>query len=197
MTAEKMPYRPEEALERFIVNTNRENLFNQISIGGRKESIDIGIKEGSDRFTFVELKPWMSTNSPMYAIVECLKNLTQYRAILKDKYRNIELFKRVDLIVLAPLSYYRQYELVGDENICRQSIAGIISRLLGAIGDAFETTVTMMALTIEREEFDRRCVQIYQTRKLTGQDEIELNPTDTIPNLKKDRWRLVATSGNR
>jgi hypothetical protein len=37
MTEEKKPYRPEEALERFIVNTNGSNFSNQISIGGKKE----------------------------------------------------------------------------------------------------------------------------------------------------------------
>lgn len=198
MTAKKVPYRTEEALERFIVNTNRDDdFFNQISIGGRKESIDIGIRGKGNRFTFVELKPWVSTNSPMYAIVECLKNLTQYREILKDKNRNIDHFKRVDIMVLAPLSYYRKYELVDDEDNLRYGIAETISSLLGTIGSAFETAVSLMALEIDKEIFDRTCVQIYQARRLTGQGEVKLEATDTIPSLKRDRWRLIATSGNR
>jgi len=197
MTADKVPYRPEEALERFIVNTHREHFCNQISIGGRKESIDIGIKESSDRFTFVELKPWASTNSPMYAVVECLKNLVQYRTILKDDSRKIERFKTVDLMLLAPFSYYCQYEMVDEKCNYNKSIALTVSRLLGDIGDTFETTVTLMALKIERNKFDEECAQIYDARKVTGQKMIELNQTDTIPSLKRDRWHLVATSGNR
>lgn len=197
ITADKKPYRPEEALERFIVNTNREHFFNQISIGGRKESIDIGVKEGSDRFIFVELKPWRSTNSPMYAIVEGLKNLTQYRTILGDKNRDIERFNRVDIMVLAPFTYYRQYELVDDEDNLRQSSPAPINRLLGDIGSAFATMITLMALKIDENEFYRTCARIYQTRKLSGQDVLELNSTDTIPSLKREKWHLVATSGNR
>jgi hypothetical protein len=196
MTEEKKPYRPEEALERFIVNTNGSNFSNQISIGGKKESIDIGIRENGDRFAFVELKPWLSNNSPMYAVVECLKNLVQYRTILKDDSRKIERFKRVDLTLLAPLSYYRQYEMVDEKDNCRKSIALTISRLLGDIGNAFVTTITLRALQIGEDEFYRKCAQIYDTRKVTGQKMIELNQTDTIPSLKRERWHLVATSSN-
>ena len=72
--ADKAPYRTEEALERFIVVSNAENFYNQIPIGGGKESIDIGIKENDSKFTFVELKPWSSANPPLYALVENLKN---------------------------------------------------------------------------------------------------------------------------
>ncbi len=73
--ADKAPYRTEEALERFIAVSNADNFYNQIPIGGGKESIDIGIKENDSKFTFVELKPWSSTNPPFYAVIESLKNL--------------------------------------------------------------------------------------------------------------------------
>jgi hypothetical protein len=193
MTADKEPNRPEEALERFIVNTNGSSFSNQISIGGKKESIDIGIRENGDTFTLVELKPWASTNSPMYAIVECLKNLVQYRTILKDDSRKIGRFKRVDLTILAPLSYYRQYEIVDEKDNCRKSIALTISRLLGDIGNAFVTTITLRALPLGEDEFYRKCAQIYDTRKVSGQKMIELNESDTIPSLRRDLWQLVAT----
>ena len=86
---DKAPYRPEEALERFIIVSNSDNFYNQIPIGGRKESIDIGIKEDDSRFIFVELKPWRSSNSPLYAVVESLKNLIEYRIIHERKIKNI------------------------------------------------------------------------------------------------------------
>jgi len=193
MTADKKPSRPEEALERFIVNTNRDYFCNQISIGGRKESIDIGIKEKNGTFTFLELKPWASTNSPMYAIVECLKNLTQYRTLLKEGKHRIERFETVNLMVLAPLSYYQQYELLDGSGNVYTRAASTVSRLLGNIGNAFKTTVTLMALNIDRNDFDGKCAQIYDVRKVRNQGKVELNESDTIPSLKRDQWKQVAT----
>lgn len=78
MTPDKIPYRTEEALERLIVVSNGDNFYNQIPIGGGKESIDIGVKESESEFTFIELKPWGNQNSPLYALVESLKNLLEY-----------------------------------------------------------------------------------------------------------------------
>ncbi len=196
MTEDKKPYRPEEALERFIVMTNGAGFFNQVSIGGKKESIDIGIREKNGTFTFVELKPWESTNSPMYAIVECLKNLTQYRAILHEGKHRVERFETVNLMVLAPLSYYRQYELMDGTGYVYPRAASTVSRLLGDIGNAFETTITLMALNIDRNDFDGKCARIYDARKITRQDKVELNEPDTIPSLKRDRWKPVATGAN-
>jgi hypothetical protein len=99
---DKRPYRTEEALERFIVVSNTGDFYNQIPIGGGKESIDIGIVDSDSKFTFVELKPWESQNSPMYALVESLKNLIEYRTILEKRLADIPYFREIDLIVLAP-----------------------------------------------------------------------------------------------
>ena len=79
MLSEEKPERPEEALERFVVISNGVNFYNQIPVGGGKESIDIGIEENKSKFIFIELKPWVSGNSPMYAIIESLKNLVEYQ----------------------------------------------------------------------------------------------------------------------
>ncbi len=196
MNADKKPCRPEEALERFIVMTNGTDFFNQVSIGGKKESIDIGIKEKNGTFTLVELKPWKSSNSPMYAIVECLKNLTQYRAILEEDRQSVKRFETVHLMVLAPLSYYQQYELVDGSGNVYPGAASTVSRLLGDIGKTFETTITLMALNIDRNDFDGKCAQIYDARKVYRQDKVELNESDTIPSLKRDQWKLVATGAN-
>jgi hypothetical protein len=196
MTADKKPCRPEEALERFIVNTNRNYFCNQISIGGRKESIDIGIKASSDKYTFVELKPWKSTNSPMYAIVECLKNLTQYRTILKEGKHSIERFETVNLMVIAPHSYYQQYKLMDGTGNVYPGAASIVSRLLRDIGKTFDTTIILMALNIDRNDFDGKCAQIYDARKVHDQEKVELNESDTIPSLKRNQWKPVATGAH-
>jgi len=112
VTAEYKAYRPEEALERFITISNSGKFYNQVPIGGKKESIDIGIEESESRFVFVELKPWSSTNSPLYAIVESLKNLILYRIIHRNNIthdKNCKHYKHIDLIILAPSFYYQDY----------------------------------------------------------------------------------------
>ena len=55
---DKKAYRPEEGLERLIVFSNSDNYYNQVPVGGRKESIDIVIEHNDDTIEFVELKPW-------------------------------------------------------------------------------------------------------------------------------------------
>jgi hypothetical protein len=106
-----LPYRTEEALERFIVVSNGDNFFGQIPIGGGKESIDIGIKESDTKFVFVELKPWESQNSPLYAIIEILKNLVEYRVILERHLADVPRWSEVELVVLAPCQYYQKWKL--------------------------------------------------------------------------------------
>lgn len=118
--ADKAPYRPEEALERFIIVSNAGNFYNQIPIGGRKESIDIGIKENDSKFTFVELKPWSSKNSPLYALVESLKNVIEYRIIHEKRIKDIPQFKELDLMILAPEAYYQDYNLIDDNGLYRK-----------------------------------------------------------------------------
>ena len=97
MMPDKRPYRTEEALERFIVVSNGDGFFNQIPIGGGKESIDIGIRESESKFVFVELKPWESQNSPLYAIIESLKNLVEYRVILDRNLAAVPRFRKWNL----------------------------------------------------------------------------------------------------
>ena len=95
---DKKPYRAEEALERFIIISNADNIYNQIPVGGGKESIDIGIKESDSKFKFVELKSWRSNNSPIYAIVESLKNLIEYRIIIEREIKPIQKLIKLCLI---------------------------------------------------------------------------------------------------
>ena len=148
--ADKTPYRAEEALERFIVLSNPDNFYNQIPIGGRKESIDIGIKESDTKFTFVELKPWSSSNSPLYALVESLKNLIEYRIIHKRNIKDIPQFKDLDLMLLAPEKYYRDYKLIDNNGFYREDMIRVLEKTLKEIGSEFQTNISFKVLQIEK-----------------------------------------------
>jgi len=199
----KTPARVEEALERFIVRTNSsDNIYNQIPIGGKKESIDIGIEEDDSKFTFVELKSWESKEPPLYAILESLKNLELYRVILQekekgDKYRDIPEYREVDLMVLAPFAYYQTYGLIcnGQERYDR----GIrrMQKLLNELSNTFNTKITLMILQLEEKEFLERCKSVFDKRKPTRPEDLPvicLRKSDTIPELKRDLWKPVIAS---
>ncbi|HPD60147.1 MAG TPA: hypothetical protein PKV48_00085 [Thermodesulfobacteriota bacterium] len=196
VTSEKKPYRPEEALERFITASNPDNFYNQVPIGGRKESIDIGIKENESSYVFIELKPWSSTNSPLYAIIESLKNLIEYRIIHENNIKHDEGCKHYDevnLIILAPQSYYRDYGLVdsGGNNM------GIVKKSLNDLSSEFATNISLMALTLKEDEFLDKCKRICEEKKMTKQQSIRISKLDAIPELTRDQWKLVISSNKK
>ncbi|MBW1794849.1 MAG: hypothetical protein JRJ38_10530 [Deltaproteobacteria bacterium] len=191
---DKTPYRTEEALERFIIVTNSGKFFNQIPIGGGKESIDIGIEETDSEFSFVELKPWNSSNSPMYAIVESLKNLTEYRVILEKKIKDIRVFDKINLIILAPWSYYEAYGLISSSGICHTDKISILRKTLDELSSEFGTNICLMALQLDHDSFNDACRRICDRERITEQKEIGISGKDAIPELKRDRWELLVSS---
>jgi len=200
VTDEKEAYRPEEALERFITTSNADNFYNQVPIGGGKESIDIGIEENGTKFIFVELKPWSSTNSPLYAIVESLKNLIEYRAIQNDERKAIKRHKyfkdyddKVDLIILAPLSYYQDYGLI---EIANDKIS-TMKNILNAFSSEFNTNISLMALTLKKEDFENKIKKICEEHKVEKQLSISISKSDAIAELARDKWELLVSSDKK
>ena len=187
---DKTPYRPEEALERFITASNPENFFNQIPIGGGKESIDIGIRESDSKFVFIELKPWSSKNSPLYAIVESLKNLIEYRIIHEKQIKEIEHFKEVNLIVLAPQSYYQMYGLID----ISEGKASIVKKALNELSSEFDTTISLMELPIEKEAFFEICQKVCNKIETTGQEVISISNADAVFELIRNQWKMVVAA---
>jgi len=190
---DKAPYRPEEALERFIIVSNPVDFFNQVPIGGGKESIDIIIKENDLKLTFAELKPWSSTNSPLYAIVENLKNLTEFRIIRDRNIKDLPDYN-VSLMVLAPESYYKAYGFIDSIGKPLQDKIKIVEKSLNEISSEFDTKIFFMMLPIEKETFLSKCKEIYDDRKAQGQQPVFINESDSIPELVRSNWRLLATS---
>ena len=189
----KVPYRPEEALERFIIVSNPDHFYNQVPIGGGKESIDIGIEEKDSKFTFVELKPWSSTNSPLYAIVESLKNLIEYRIIRNREIKDIPEYD-VRLMILAPEAYYKAYGLIDNIGKPLKDKIKILGKSLNEISSEFDTKISFRMLPIEKEYFLSKCKEIYDNRNAKGQQPVFLYKSDSISELARSNWRLLATS---
>jgi len=188
------PYRPEEALERFIIVSNPDNFYYQVPIGGRKESVDMGIKEGKSKFIFVELKPWDSVNSPLYAIVESLKNFIEYRIILERKIATNNTFDEVELLILAPKEYYKAYNLIDDTGKYRAEKISIVRVTLNKLSSEFQVRISLMALQLDKDSFFRSCKRLYQNKKLSGQKKVSVLGADPIPNLARNDWKLVVSS---
>jgi len=190
----KEPYRPEEALERFIVYSNESTFYNQVPIGGGKESIDIGIAENSSKFVFVEMKPWNSNNSPLYAIVESLKNLTEYRIIHQKNIKEIPLFKDIELCILAPTAYYQKYGLVDDSGSLKKNRILHFQSLLNSMGTEFKSKICVMSIDIAYDYFKNMCSDIYDKYKLNGQNIAIINYSDARIELDRKKWKLIAES---
>ena len=191
---DKAPYRPEEALERFIIVSNSGNFYNQIPIGGRKESIDIGITENNSKLIFVELKPWKSTDSPLYAIVESLKNFMEYRIIQERSIERLNDFDEIELMILAPEAYYMEFGLIDSYGKTRIDKISILKKTLRSISSEFKVNISFMVLQLDENNFHGTCRKIYDNRKVIGQGEIRLSEADSIPILARDKWKLLVSS---
>ena len=199
--SDKTPDRPEEALERFIVVSNRGKFFNQVPIGGRRESLDIGIEENDSRFVFVEVKSWSSkksrTNPPLYAVVQSLKNLIQYRIIHQEQikhHQDCKHYNEVDLIVLAPESYYRDYRLIDNRTgLRREDMIGIVKKALNDLSSEFNTNIAFMVLNISKEDINIQC----QSLKPNEHNIVELSEINSIPELARDQWKPLVSSDKK
>ena len=192
--ANKVPFRPEEALERFIIESNDDRFYNQIPIGGGKESIDIGIAESDSKFTFVELKPWKSTASPMYAVIESLKNLVEYRVIIKRRIKDIKKYNEMNLTLLAPETYYNQYGLINHDGKMGKNKLFNVKRLLENLSEEFQISMSFVALRLSYDEFISNCRKTYDRCGVSGQDKVKVSKQDSIFSLKRENWNNLVSS---
>lgn len=198
VTSQDKPYRREEALERFITLSNPDNYCNQFPLRGRKESSDIAILNDGTRHLLIELKPWRSNNSPLYALVESLKNLIEYR-IIEEKsityHRDFTQFNEADLIVLAPESYYQDYGLIDKSGSPIISKLQILKRSVDELSAEFKTNISFMMLPLEESSFYERCRTVCNKyKKTTGLESIDIQESDSIPELARDKWKPLVSS---
>ena len=190
---DKLPMRTEEALERFIVVSNDDNFYDQVPIGGGKESIDIGIGEDKE-FTFVELKPWHSSNSPLYALLESLKNLIEYRIIIEKKISQVHEYDKINLCILAPDTYYVDYGLLSKDGTPQESKLEIVRQLLNDLADEFDTQITFKSLSFDQQNFNKYCNCLYDKNGFIGQEIVEISKDDAMESLRYFNWNLLVSS---
>lgn len=186
------PFRPEEALERFVVISNPIGFYNQLPIGGGKESVDIAITD-DDKITFVELKPWNSNNSPFYAIVESLKNLIEYRIILERGIKDIPNYQTVGLCILAPDEYYERYSLTDPNGTAYANKMVVLRSLLNDILVEFNSKLSFMSFDLTKHDFILTCKKIYVNYGLEQQSIVTIHEKDAIENLKVDHWKPIVS----
>lgn len=193
---DRTPYRTEEALERFIVMANRDRMYNQTPIGGGKESIDIVVQLGQS-VEFVELKAWQGGDSPLYALVEGLKNLIEYRVIEERKITNIKIYPQIMISVLAPASYYQDYALLDNDG---KPIGENIERarkLLRVLGKAFNAALSLKYLSLSSDAFNDSCAKIFMRNQVTGQCSVAVTEHDVLDPLRLEAWTDLASSAVR
>ncbi len=191
---DKMPYRPEEALERFIIVSNDDNFFNQFPIGGGKESIDMVCRHSRDLLEFIELKPWNSGDSPLYGLVEGLKNLIEYRMIVEQQICDVEHPWKVDVSVLAPGKYYRNFMLFDDSGLSNEKNIFRITELINKFAGEFSTKISILSLRLSLESFTQMCARVYDHQGLVGQQVVTLSLKDGDNSLNKGNWVSLASS---
>ncbi len=137
-------YREEEALERLICLFN-DDCSSQYSLGQKaKESVDIVISRGGKR-AFIELKPWDSGNSPMFGVVELLKNY-----FLCSDNKNI-----TELIFLAPKEYFEKYTVKGSWVNFFEFVDNANEQLNG------RTTLKVKYIDLSKQEFETSVQSIH------------------------------------
>ena len=187
-------FRPEEALERFITLSNSKNYCNQFPLRIPKEYSDIFIMNDDSRHILVELKSWESDNSPLYAIVESIKNLFLYRTIRRENipyHQDFKCFNDADIIVLAPRSYYQYYDLIeeiDDSVVYHNRHIDVLSRTLNYLGSEFDTKIIFMMLNLKEEDFLEHCKKCKNYKEKNGKKITYIFDEDALPELARDEW---------
>ena len=141
-----VPFRTEEALERFICAANPE-CRNQIPVGGKKESVDLAVLNITGGIkTLIELKPWKSQNTPLYAVIEVLKNALKFADIPGN------FSTKPKCTVLALATYYqRHFAHATAEGLDR------FEAFAQDLASAFGSEIDLLTFSLEWEEFLEAC----------------------------------------
>ena len=181
-------HRPEEALERLIVSTNKIGCFNQVPVGGGKESIDLMCLAEDKSASFIELKPWMSKDTPFYALIESVKNLELYRLVEQGELADELRMGAISLTVLAPVEYYigHGFEWSGGHFHGQAVLA--VRRILESLCDLFNVQINMAALNFSHDEFKGHCKKLVGKRKREDGNKVCVEDLPPIRQLHTDNW---------
>jgi hypothetical protein len=176
---EGIPYRPEEALERFIC-ANNSDCRNQIPVGGKKESADLALvaSDGVIR-TLLELKSWDGSDTPLFAVAEIMKNIQKLELCPAEV-----LSESTNCAVLAPTAYYRRFfAQATPEGI------GRFKSIVRGLASAFGRNIDLLALDVEWDGFRAACMSLSRTGSRPNRWHVRPgNFTMSLPSLLSDTW---------
>lgn len=186
------PKSAEEALERLIVQANPNNMYGQMPIRGEgRETVDV-VKLENQTGTFIELKPWRTQNSPLYALLESLKNLYLFRILKANNHHGATAFENVKIAILAPFSYYQDYHFLSrDLEIHNRKN---VQEYFDAIAKEFKTEIEILALNWKEEALWYVCSAISpkNTNKKTTVSVVDYS---VIEPLKEKNWIELIAAG--
>lgn len=100
----------ENAVERYIMSANGDELCNQWPVGKRQECVDLVYINEDDKYSLIELKIARKSDakpdSPLLAFVESIKNYCLVENMNKVYCKD---FKIAELIILATKTYYQKF----------------------------------------------------------------------------------------
>src|SRR5690606_30414941 len=99
-------------------------------------------------------------------------------------------YDQVNLMILAPKSYYSDYGLIDRS----KDKIKFFKKALNDFSYEFHTNITLMALTIEKEDFFDKCRRIGEAQNIDKQQRIAISQSDAIPELARDKWQLLVSS---
>lgn len=191
--------RPEEALERYIVMTNDNEFNNQYPLSSGKENIDLVINnKNNNKITLIELKPWQFGRDPLYALLEIFKNFLRFKCIPGNSSDE----KNYNLMILAPLDYYQNYQLYNDNKI-NDKATEIIINLLNTLKNIFNvSSIKYQYLNIDLKDFKTECIKVAKTKNEWKKKDSKRYPiyfTVKIPagindNLYINKWETLFSS---
>ena len=183
------PGRPEEALERLIVGANH-GMCDQMPIGGGKESVDI-VKLENGTATFIELKPWRTSDSPLYALLEGLKNLFLYRILKAKDHKGCQTIQKVQVAILAPFLYYQNFQLL--DHSLKIPNKNNVQAFIDAVAKIFEVKIQFIALNWTEEDLLKVCSDISPGPN-NEKEIISVAGYPAIEALKEENWiKLIAS----
>jgi len=123
-----------------------------------------------------------------------LKNLIEYRVIVERQIKELESPWKVNISVLAPRGYYRNFFLLDDsdtgihENILR------VTELLDGLAEEFDTRFSIFSLVLSADSFNKACSRIYDQQGLVGQQIASVTEDDNINSLEYSKWAEPVSS---
>jgi hypothetical protein len=132
-------------------------MFGQMPIRGGKESVDI-VRLRNKVGTFIELKPWKSKDSPLYAILEGLKNLAIFNVLKAKGHQRCDNFSCIDLAVLAPVRYYQDFHLLNEHGEVNNYFQ--VKEFIEALAATFKTRIQIFGLNWKEKELLKVCKDI-------------------------------------